>query len=95
MRNIKDLNYVVPILGVATITMFAIVFKTPAQTVTSPTPMIVILSTVAGVPTCNAAAEGLMRGVTDALAPVSLAVAAGGGAVHVKVYCNGSQWIVQ
>ena len=72
-----------------------LVLSTSAQTVTSPTPMIVILSTVAGVPTCNAAAEGLMRGVTDALAPVSLALVAGGGTVHVKVYCNGSQWIVQ
>ena len=50
---------------------------------------------VASLGTCNAAAEGSRWGVTDALAPVSLAIVAGGGAVRVATYCNGTNWIVQ
>lgn len=51
-------------------------------------------STVAGLPTCNAAAEGSVYGVTDALAPAVLIAVAGSGAVHTLVYCNGTSWIV-
>jgi hypothetical protein len=51
--------------------------------------------TVSGLPTCNAAAQGLMYMVTDALAPVALAAVASGGAVKIGVTCNGASWIVQ
>jgi len=51
-------------------------------------------ATVAGLPPCNAATEGLIFGVTDALVPAALAAVASGGAVHVAVYCNGTTWIV-
>jgi len=51
-------------------------------------------STTAALPTCNAAATGKMYLVTDALTPVALASVAGGGAVKVLVFCNGSSWIV-
>lgn len=44
--------------------------------------------------TCDSAAEGTRWGVTDALAPVALATVVGGGAVHVSVYCDGTNWIV-
>jgi hypothetical protein len=53
------------------------------------------ISTVANLPTCNSGNEGLRLGVTDATAPTSLATVAGGGAVHVAVYCNNTNWIVQ
>ncbi len=50
---------------------------------------------VATLPSCVAATEGQMAGVTDALVPVALATVAGAGAVHVSVYCNGTAWTVQ
>lgn len=50
-------------------------------------------STVASLPTCNAAREGAIYGVTDALAPAFLATIVGGGTVHTAVYCNGTNWI--
>lgn len=53
------------------------------------------LSTVTNLPTCSAATEGLLRGVTDALTPVALASVVGGGAVRLSAYCNGTAWIVQ
>lgn len=49
---------------------------------------------VGSLPTCNAGAEGLRSGVTDALLPAALAIVAAGGGVHVMVYCNGTNWIV-
>lgn len=49
---------------------------------------------VASLPTCNAGLEGTHYGVNNALAPVALATVAGGGTVHVSVYCNGTNWIV-
>lgn len=52
------------------------------------------ISTVAALPTCNSAAEGARYGVTDhAAAPVYAAIVAGGGTVHIGVYCNGTNWI--
>jgi hypothetical protein len=53
------------------------------------------VSIVASLPTCNSAAEGTHYGVTNALAPTSLSAVAGGGSVHVPVYCNGINWIVE
>jgi hypothetical protein len=66
-----------------------------AQTVTGgqaplPTPKVA----ASGLPTCTAALEGQIYEVTDALLPAALAVVAGGGAVRVLVFCNGSTWIV-
>jgi hypothetical protein len=51
--------------------------------------------TVATLPTCNGAAEGTHASVSDANTPIALANVAGSGAVHISVYCNGSNWIVQ
>jgi hypothetical protein len=44
-------------------------------------------------PTCNAGLEGAEAGVVDLLTPTFLAIAVGGGAVHGKVYCNGTGWV--
>lgn len=51
-------------------------------------------SVIGSLPTCNAGLEGAHYGVTDALVPVALAIVAAGGAVHINVYCNGTNWIV-
>lgn len=51
-------------------------------------------TTVAGLPTCNAAAQGTFYLVTDALTPVALAAPTGGGAVVVPTVCNGTAWII-
>ena len=50
--------------------------------------------TVAGLPTCNAAANNMIYLVTDALTPAVAATVVGGGAVQTLVHCNGSAWIV-
>jgi hypothetical protein len=52
-------------------------------------------ATVATLPTCAAAQQGIMYMVNDATTPAALATVVGGGAVHVGVTCNGSAWIVQ
>lgn len=49
--------------------------------------------TVATLPTCNAAFEGQMASVTDALAPAFLATIVGGGAIHAPTFCNGTNWV--
>ena len=49
--------------------------------------------TVAGLPACNSSFEGQMEGVSDAVSPSYLATVAGGGSVHVPVYCNGTSWV--
>jgi len=49
---------------------------------------------VASLPACNAGLEGSHYGVNNALAPTALATVVGGGAVHVSVYCDGTNWIV-
>lgn len=51
-------------------------------------------SNVGALPPCNAPSQGTIRLITDALLPVALTTAAGGGGVRVLVYCNGTQWIV-
>jgi hypothetical protein len=55
----------------------------------------VTIFTVATLPTCNSMNEGKRSAVKDASTPEALSTVAGGGAVHVGVYCNGSNWIVQ
>lgn len=50
--------------------------------------------TVSTLPTCNSSFETQVEGVTDgAASPVYLAIATGGGSVHLQVYCNGTNWI--
>lgn len=51
--------------------------------------------TVATLPTCNAGSQGQMYFVTDALAPVAIAIVSAGGAVKIGVTCNGTNWLVQ
>lgn len=53
----------------------------------------VVITTVAGLGTCNAGAEGTRKGVSDALTPAFLVTVVGGGAVHSPVYCDGSNWV--
>jgi hypothetical protein len=49
---------------------------------------------VAGLATCNSGAEGTFSAVNDAAAtPVYNAIVAGGGSVHIPVYCNGTNWV--
>lgn len=49
--------------------------------------------TVSTLPTCNAGAEGLIRGVSDATAPTYNATLTGGSTVHINVRCNGTAWV--
>jgi hypothetical protein len=51
-------------------------------------------STVSGLPTCNAASNGQIITVTNALTPALAVAVVGGGAVSVLVHCNGTSWIV-
>lgn len=45
------------------------------------------------VATLPAGSEGMISGVSDALAPVFLGALTGGGAIHTPVYYNGSAWV--
>lgn len=54
----------------------------------------IIGSTVAALPTCNAAAKGKEYMINDATAPAWNATVAGAGAVVVIVFCNGTNWVV-
>lgn len=49
---------------------------------------------VASLPTCNAAAEGLMMGVNNANAVTYNSTVAAGGTNHMPVYCNGTNWVL-
>jgi hypothetical protein len=62
---------------------------------TNTAPNKVPVTTFANLPACNSGNEGLRWGISDATAPTSLSNAAGGGAVHVAVYCSSTNWIVQ
>ncbi len=55
-------------------------------------PVILPVSTVAELPTCDAAIKGAMAAVSDASAPAYNAALTGGGAVSIPVYCNGAAW---
>lgn len=46
-------------------------------------------------PACSAATKGTMYIVSDALTPVAIATAVGGGVVSIGVTCNGTNWIVE
>lgn len=48
---------------------------------------------VASLPTCDATSIGSHLYVTDATAPTFNATVAGGGAVTVPVFCDGSNWV--
>jgi hypothetical protein len=50
---------------------------------------------VGSLPTCNAGEEGSVSAVTDSNTATYNAAVAGGGANRVKVYCNGTGWVVQ
>jgi len=50
--------------------------------------------TAASILACTASQNGVIRQVTDALAPTLGVLVAGGGAVTVFVVCNGTNWIV-
>lgn len=52
------------------------------------------VTAIGSLPTCNGGSEGSVRGVNDALLPAALAIVAAGGAVHVPVYCDGTNWRV-
>lgn len=54
----------------------------------------IAITTVAGLPTCNAGLEGMMRGVSDANSTTYHATAAGSGANHMPVYCDGTNWVL-
>ncbi len=46
-------------------------------------------------PTCNAGAEGTWAATSDAPSTTfNAAYAAGGGANHMPVYCNGTAWTI-
>lgn len=76
---------------------------TPGQTVTSGSTGSTIVSgtqltaaTVATLPTCNANTKGIASYyVTDATTPTYNATLTGGGAVIVRVFCNGTAWTSQ
>ncbi|MBV8807962.1 MAG: hypothetical protein JO033_04755 [Acidobacteriaceae bacterium] len=73
-----------------------LVFASTTDTLANKTlssPVIGPASTVASLPTCNAGAQDQIRIVTDANAPTYNATVAGGGAVRIPVYCNGSNWV--
>jgi hypothetical protein len=48
--------------------------------------------TVATLPACNAGLKATLAVVTDANAPTYNATVAGGGAVTIPVFCNGTNW---
>jgi hypothetical protein len=53
-------------------------------------------ATVATLPTCNASTKGIgTYYVTDATTPTYNGALTGGGAVAVKVFCNGTSWTSQ
>ena len=50
--------------------------------------------TVATLPTASTATKARSAFVSDALTPTVLSAVTGGGAVFVRVFCNGTTWIV-
>lgn len=54
------------------------------------------ITTVANLPTCGAAFEGVLWAVTDQATAVAYnGAVTGGGANHQHVYCNGTAWVQQ
>lgn len=56
-------------------------------------PILPATTTVAALPTCNAAIKGALRTVSDATTPTYNGTLTGSGAVVVPVFCNGSAWL--
>ena len=56
-------------------------------------PILPAVTTVAALPTCNAAIKGALRTVSDATTPTYNGTLTGSGAVVVPVFCNGSAWL--
>ena len=50
------------------------------------------LSTVAGLPVCNALHTGILRAVSDASSPTFGSTLTGGGSTGALAYCNGTNW---
>jgi len=53
-----------------------------------------IMYTVATLPNASLSGAGTSAFVTDALTPVVLSTVVGGGAIVVRVFSNGTNWIV-
>ena len=89
-------NYLSTTVNSTGSTTFALTGTTPdftfSQKVLFDAPVRLKGYTVATLPT---GVTGYCAYVTDALVPVSLATVAGGGAVTVKVFYDGANWIVQ
>lgn len=51
-------------------------------------------TTFSALPTCNSAAEGMIKKVTDSTTNTWGATITGGGSDHVGAYCDGSNWTV-
>lgn len=64
---------------------------TPASLAT--TAIILTPATVATLPTCNVAAAGWLKTVSDAAAPVWGGAITAGGTVQVLALCNGATWV--
>lgn len=63
------------------------------QNLTSTTkPMQLPASTVANLPTCNAALQDSLAAVSDATNPTYRGALTGGGSVRTAAYCDGSSW---
>lgn len=62
--------------------------------VTLPGAVVTAVSTVAGLPTCNAGSKGARRFVTDSNATTFHNTVAGGGANNVGVTCDGTNWYI-
>lgn len=70
-----------------------LVHAQPTGTNTIP-PNKVPVTTVANLPACNSANEGLSYGVSDQATAVAYnGAVTGSGATHQRVYCNGSAWV--
>jgi hypothetical protein len=84
---------IIALVGIVVCLALSVAYAQPTGSNTAPNK--VPVTTFANLPACNSGNEGLRWGISDATAPTSLSNAAGGGAVHVAVYCNSANWIVQ
>jgi hypothetical protein len=55
--------------------------------------LVLPISTVAGLPTCNTAAKGAQRMVSDASSPTYNGSLTGSSTTITKVFCNGTNWL--
>ena len=61
-------------------------------TTSDPGSILLNRTSVSGLPTCQANAEGTRMSVNDATATTFYSVVAGGGSNHVPVFCDGTDW---